>query len=407
MRSEKHQATFPKTFGYDRLPIWLAVGLALLLIGSGLSFMWKSVSAEAYLSTRIVEGLLFARIAASGVGLLLVALRAKTVLSQNGIEICNGLSTRRFTPDQIRGFRSSVIKGRYGHRTQFDLVPRDRDAWPVAVSPRVMAERKNLPWLAALADVQAEDDKRARDVLESDARFGSTPVARHAAMRNAKTFATYANSAAAAIAVWLFVFPQPYESAVAVGAVAPAVALALVVWFAPLFTLSDVAKGPRPSLYALFLFPALALALRAMEDAELFDWPTALAAAFVGACALTFALMRIDGQISRKPVILLTLLVGSLGYLYGAAAEANMLLDGAHPQVFRAVVKDRFVSGGRRRAPMLRLAPWGPNTMPGDTTVDGAHYRSVKIGDTVCTFLHPGALGLRWYMIGSCPADGA
>ena len=101
------------------------------------------------------------------------------------------------------------------------------------------------------------------------------------------------------------------------------------------------------------------------------------------------------------PVVMLVACI----YAYGATVLADAELDSGAVQRYAVQVLDMHVSRGRHTSYYLRLSAWGPRTLPEDVDVGQWLYENVEVGNTVCVYLKPGALGIPWFAVATCPRD--
>jgi hypothetical protein len=126
--------------------------------------------------------------------------------------------------------------------------------------------------------------------------------------------------------------------------------------------------------------------------------------ATLGATAgfMVLAWVLVDGL--RKERTSLLILAGLMSmYGYGVVAHGNRLLDRSDPDVFHVEVLDKRVSTGKSTSYYLELAPWGPRTESAEAEVDRDFHDRVRPGGTVCVYLWPGALKIRWFEVWECP----
>ncbi|HWD66939.1 MAG TPA: hypothetical protein VG227_03170 [Caulobacteraceae bacterium] len=92
------------------------------------------------------------------------------------------------------------------------------------------------------------------------------------------------------------------------------------------------------------------------------------------------------------------------GLGWGAMTLVNRVFDSSPGQVFATVIQDKSMSWGGRGGPhyYLSLEPWGPVDRAEKIGVSGGAYYRASIGGTMCMKLHPGALAVAWYEVGSC-----
>jgi hypothetical protein len=122
----------------------------------------------------------------------------------------------------------------------------------------------------------------------------------------------------------------------------------------------------------------------------------------LGWLAVFGAALRVDPWIRRHlgGAALLAVLCGAYGY--GAGLEANALLDGTTPRLYPVTVRAMHVNRGRGATYYLGVSGWGPHPSGEDVAVSMRRYAATSIGDVVCVKLRPGALGVGWYVLGSC-----
>lgn len=73
--------------------------------------------------------------------------------------------------------------------------------------------------------------------------------------------------------------------------------------------------------------------------------------------------------------------------------------------MFQTQVVEMHVSHGRSTTYSATLAPWGPETGDNNHSISSDLYDQLQPGGQACVVLHPGALHLRWFVIGTCSAS--
>jgi hypothetical protein len=97
--------------------------------------------------------------------------------------------------------------------------------------------------------------------------------------------------------------------------------------------------------------------------------------------------------------IVVALLIFSLAYGYGAAMEANVLLDHSPEEVYIAHVEGKRIVRGKSKTYELDLGAWGPIMKSNKLRVTRATYDAIEHGDVVDLISKPGALGVKWYFM--------
>lgn len=101
----------------------------------------------------------------------------------------------------------------------------------------------------------------------------------------------------------------------------------------------------------------------------------------------------------------LVVVVGFAGlYGYGAALTANELFDSSAGQAARVKIEGKYVRTGKGGGSFFKLSPWGPETMERSYRPSPGAYNQLQVSDSICAYLHPGAIGMRWYQLTDfCP----
>ena len=110
----------------------------------------------------------------------------------------------------------------------------------------------------------------------------------------------------------------------------------------------------------------------------------------------------------ESPLQLAIVLAAAAGlYAYAATIALDVKFDASAGKVVRVTVSDKYISRGRSTSYRLRLAPSGPFGDDTTISVDSSLYEAVDAGGQVCPTVHPGALGIGWYVTAACPTQAA
>lgn len=197
------------------------------------------------------------------------------------------------------------------------------------------------------------------------------------------------------ISLWAALSPELSRPALLATALLPVAALALVARFRGIVSINTSKLNPRPHVAVALFFPSCVMALRAL-DVEVVDLrrlfligvPIGILPAVVG--------VWIDPTVRWRWLAAALLGAWNLGYGVGGASLANSLLDSSVPTSYRAEIVDKRISGRRRPARHLVLAPWGPVKEREEVRVRKRLFDQVAEHDFVDVSLHEGALGARW-----------
>ena len=206
--------------------------------------------------------------------------------------------------------------------------------------------------------------------------------------------------AGVAAGINLFFFRTPLTTTIDIVLVLASLAVALL-WPEPFeIRRGRGARGFNP----LFAAPAVGLLFAGLDNQFVNRLPE-LIGAIVGAAALAgVAALRAtqSGLGSRSQYLFVLGLIGA-GLGLGAPATVDVAFDTAAPQAIRTTLSSEYVTRGRSVTYNLRLPAWGPKTGPNEVTVSSELYAKLDPGDPVCIDLHPGALGVSWFVVHACP----
>ncbi len=201
-------------------------------------------------------------------------------------------------------------------------------------------------------------------------------------------------------AVLLLFWRYPPVLLPAVLALAPITAIVLSVRSKGAVSLSGVADPGRVSAFLLGVLPAM-LAFRAAQDLNPVSLPLVIAAGLGGGLVLTGLFWLADHRTAEDLGLLAFLIFCLSCSAGGLILDLNIRADTGAPTTYRAVITERWMPM-KRSGHRLRLTAWGPMPAGQAANVPKEVYWDVKVGDTVCPQLRPGALGLAWYDIKPC-----
>ena len=209
------------------------------------------------------------------------------------------------------------------------------------------------------------------------------------------------------LGAWGIFYPRPYLLVLVLLALSPVIGLALV----------RASKGAiRPfrskdnawNLDSFFLFPPIALALRCLSDFPLVDGRRLLVhGAAVGiAFGLSYLWIRPSSRRRVRPVEWIFGWIGVISYGWAVAAALNGLLPQPEPKRYEVSIVDKHARGGKGSSYYFTLPPFGPINNSDDWNVGRRVFQQIEVGDKVCLYISPGALGEPWYYAAKCAPDG-
>jgi hypothetical protein len=199
-----------------------------------------------------------------------------------------------------------------------------------------------------------------------------------------------------AAGLWGSFYPRPYGLCIAV--------LISLPWLSILA--GRLIRGGDAIAYSS-LGPMIAVGMRAYFDLE-FQALGGLTALSFATGALFVALVVLSDRNAWRRYGLM-LIAGPLFYGFGAAGEADVLLDTSMTKFPNVPILSRNSRSGRTSTAELVLAPWDDRYRPNKNFVSWYTYLTLRNESTVCIDRGPGALGVAWYRIAACehrPASG-
>jgi multidrug transporter EmrE-like cation transporter len=199
---------------------------------------------------------------------------------------------------------------------------------------------------------------------------------------------------------------EPFAIGVGVLAAIPWLVLAMARGFPGLYGIDDFGNSAvRVDLFPLMVAPGLGLAIHAAITVYLVRWSPVFLFAPIGGMVMAGAAALASPAVRKSMPVCFAYAVFMSAYGSGVAVFGNVFFDEAAPQVFaRTILGKRTNSIGKYNAIHYdKIAPWGPYAEPNEVEVSREFDDPKKMGDTVCVYLHPGALGLPWFTAGDCP----
>ncbi|HEY1562184.1 MAG TPA: hypothetical protein VGF71_15065 [Caulobacteraceae bacterium] len=155
----------------------------------------------------------------------------------------------------------------------------------------------------------------------------------------------------------------------------------------------------------ILAIPVLALAMAGIGAHFVRPEIAGLVAVGAAAVGMLVAVWMPRSSPAASPIVF-GLFVGAYaaGLGWGAMTLVNRVFDSSPGQVFATVIQDKSMSWAGRGGPhyYLTLEPWGPVDRAEKIGVSGGAYNRASIGGSMCVKLHPGALAVAWYEVGSC-----
>lgn len=185
-------------------------------------------------------------------------------------------------------------------------------------------------------------------------------------------------------------------------------AVALCIWSAGVLRLDakimykDEAsqKDKRPSIAGLFVVPAFAACMRALDIDHTDVSP--LLAALLGGVGLSMIVAFADPVLAHREWGLVGITTVLVFCVYATLTAANAVLDQTEPTMHSAVITGKRDTGGKGRTYYLKLAPPLDHRFGDEVQVTGRMFVATNVGDRVCISERPGTLGFAWFEVASC-----
>ena len=380
------------------------------LIAIGALFIAVSVAGVLFIILQSHGGSSLALVIVCGVGVAFVsmglylvacAIRTKVVLQAAGIEVHGLLSVWQLDRADISGRR--LIEAGNGPKVLV-LQPKTPGRKKLKLPPYLKNDAVFDEWLGGIPDLDAAEARDSEAAILANPELGMTPHERRARLALGRRVASGFRWITIAAVVWGVFYPRPYRAALVSLAVLPWIAIALVVQSRGLYRLDVKRNEANPDLSTTLLLPGFILMLRAILDVSVLDWQKAVLLALVGGVAILFLtaslVQEVREQLSRKVAFGALMCV----YAYGVLVLANVELDTSKESVYDVRVAGMHVIRGKSTSYELKVEAWGPRTEPEDVSVSRSLYEAIRVGDTVCVYLMPGAFRISWFAVGTCPS---
>ena len=349
-------------------------------------------------AVRVFSAAFFALLLLGSIYGFVVMLTAQVVLETSGIESRNYFSSKNMLRESIAGVR--VVPTRYV--STLVLVPRDKSQQKLKISLYFPLDELFYDWLQGIPDLDEQDREQSLAQFEEELGPGETAPTRAKLLAQGKTTATTLAIAAGILGGWSgFVPSPPWQVIFALGAL-PLISLALIIRSKGLYQMDEYRNDARPSLAVPIMVPGLILLLRSLWSFDLLSVKPLVIGSVMVALALFGLAIQYDRSLRQRGWVSILPVIFLFTYAYGALSQANAIADHIPPQAFPVTVLGQQISGGRSTTWYLRIDPWGPVPTPSEVSVSSSLYHSVKPGDTVCVYLHPGALKVPWYRLSHC-----
>lgn len=262
-------------------------------------------------------------------------------------------------------------------------------------------------WLGESPDLNAREQRAILDGLMADRSLGADVKERTVKLAQAQRMGKVLNGVTLVLVGWLMLFPRPYDLAVFANLLWPWVGVLLIISSRGLIQLDGKVNDPRPNLGGALILPPIMLALRAMLDVELVDPWRAIGWGVVAGLPLFFVLLRgvtSEAALRGRLVLGAAVLLFAACYGGGALVLLNARFDSQMARVSPVSVVGKHASSGKHTTYYVDVSGWPGYGSGHSFRVSHDDYDIVNKGDRLCALEHPGAFGLGWLDLASCPS---
>ena len=307
-----------------------------------------------------------------------------------------------YTPIGKRSLKHSDVWGYKMGENYIRIVPLDSKQKELKVSYYFKGSSEIAGWLAEnFNSLGSTDEDEVQQVLDND-ELGITEEQRLERLERARKVARVINGGAWALLVWLFLFAANfYEAGILVCAVYPIMVIFVGLRYRGLMSPDEYDNSRVPSVGLALILPGMALALRAVLDFNVLEFPGWVwIAVVIGSFVMTILFMLPSFKLATKPgrfyITGLSMCLLNTFYAYGILIMTNCLLDKSIPAEFETQVANKRISRGESTTYYVVLKPWGTLSEEQEMSVTPGEFESVDKGDEVTVLQHAGYLKVKW-----------
>ncbi|GEM_PF-3819146 len=246
---------------------------------------------------------------------------------------------------------------------------------------------------------RAEREAELHELFRQESLGQGSPEEKAATVRRLRQLCRAINLASIGLAAWAYFYPHPYGSVVSTLLAFPMVGLVLLRRYEGVIRFYPQARSLFPRIDGAFVFPALALALRAALDWHVLEWGAfwpPFAAILAGGWLFCVVTAR---ELRRRPIVAALFAIVFTFYAFGATGTLNGLLADFPAETFPAKVQDRHSKNDQITVYYLTVSPWGDRPAINDVLVSEEVYNRAKPGDTVEIQVRIGKFGIPFYSV--------
>lgn len=327
---------------------------------------------------------------------LIDTMKGRTVIDEDKISVLTSLSKRELRFEEIKGFR---VDDNYIHIES--ATPGKKN---LKISIYVGRSDEIIQWLSEYypdLDILSIEEEQ-QEILNNE-KHGHTTEEREAKLRVTRRKTKILNFTGVIVAAWTTFWPEPYDLAVLSSMAIPIIALITLKFADGLIKFDENYATAYPSLGISFLFPTLAIILRAILDYNIYDyskvWVLTAPVTIVFLATLFFRNREFQFKQAKDYFIVLVLTLLIFGYGFGSVIMLNCYYDNSESEVYSAKIINKRISSGSTTTYYLKLSEWRNQTEPDEVTVSEELYNQLEKDDEVSVYYQKGQFEIPWFFV--------
>jgi hypothetical protein len=306
------------------------------------------------------------------------------------------------TPLVSRTLKFSDVLGYKIERNGIYIIPKNQREKKVKTSTYIEKADQITAWLSiTFTDLNKQEfTDHEKSILNNDT-LGLSDQAREHRLAEARRIAKITNATGFVLFLWMTFYPVFYNVVVIAGMLYPIIIIALLYLYRGLLRVDERKNNAFPSVATGFIMAGLSLSLRALFDYNILDfeqlWIT------TGTCAVLLIIVilvatRLPRFKSAQDYFgILTLMILTYSYSFGAYTLSNCLFDNSVPEYYHSNVIKKEISHGRSTTYYIIVTSWHDTEKIEKVTVSSAEYNLTSIGEEIVIAEMKGLFNTPWY----------
>lgn len=329
---------------------------------------------------------------------LIDTIQGRIIIQQDRIIAISLFKQRELKLDEIIGY---TINENY-----IFIEPISNTKKRIKISKYIGGYDEILLWISQqLPDLETQSAMIEEQRILSDDNIGWSTEMRAEKLAKARKTAKIINWCAGISFAWVLFYPSPYQYALLPAIIIPIIAMIVLKFSNGLIKFDEKKGSAYPTIIHAFIFPSLALMLRAVLDFDIFDYSKVFLPTTVFAIFLLFVLFLKQQEFKFKSkqdvVAVCVATVFVIIYSFGTIIHVNCFYDQSNSKQYSAQVLSKRISSGKTTTYYFKLSPWGPQLEENEVSVDEENYNHVVEGAEVKIYYKTGLLEIPWLIVSS------